>query len=63
MAVEKFRHDGTDVETPKTDGRRDHQPAARPRSLVPRRAFGFLDIGENAARTLEITRTDIGQRH
>src|SRR5439155_1337391 len=43
--------------------RRNHQPAARPRPLSLGRAFGFLDIGEDAPGALEIAGPDIGQRH
>jgi len=39
------------------------QPAARPRPLSLGRAFGFLDIGEDAPGALEIAGPDIGQRH
>jgi hypothetical protein len=51
------------VETPESDGRRDHEPSARPRAFALGRAFGFLDITENTAGALQIAGADIGQRH
>src|SRR6476646_3027311 len=57
------RHHRADMEAPESDRRRDHQPSARPRPLRLRRAFGFLDIGENPPDPFQIARADIGQRH
>ena len=41
----------------------NHQPSARPGALALGRAFGLLDIGEDAAGALQIARAGIGQRH
>src|SRR6266702_1522834 len=63
IACQIRRHHRTDMEPSESDRRRDHQPSARPRSLRLRRAFGFLDIGENPSDTLQVARADVGQRH
>ena len=57
------RHHRADVQASETDRGRDRQPPARPRAFALDRAFGFLDIGEDAPDPLEIARADIGQRH
>ncbi len=51
------------MQAAEADRRRDHQPSARPGALALNRAFGFLDIAENAARALQIACADIGQGH
>ena len=63
IALEVGDHDRPDMEAAEADRRRHHQPPARPVALLPCRAVGLLDIGENATRALEIARADVGQGH
>ena len=51
------------MEAAEPDRRRHHQPAARPGALALDRVFGFLDIGKDASRPLQIAGADIGQAH
>ena len=63
IALQIRRHHRADVNAPKADRRGDYQPPARRRALGLRGNFGFLDVGEDAAGTLQIAGADIGQRH
>ena len=57
------RHHRADMEAAEPDRRGDHEPPARLDPFGLRGNFGFLDIGKDAARALQIAGPCVGQRH
>ena len=51
------------MEPAEADRGRHHQSSAWLRALGLRGTFGLLDIRQNPARTLEVARADVGERH
>ncbi len=63
IALQIGRHQRADMQPAEADGCRDHEPPARPGAFAFGRAFGLLDIGEDAPGPFQVARAGVGQGH